>query len=145
MHHKKIKECLEEAFISGYKSHIDDKDDCIDGIMKRIVSHKIKSKHNTGLGDLLGDHVLISSTYDVLHELHSIDDCPALEYDNGTKIWHNHGKKHRLEGPAVITMCGKQEWWQNDRLHRFPGPAVINSNGDLEWWRDGKRHRYNGP
>lgn len=30
---------------------------------------------------------------------------------NGTKIWYENGKKHRLDGPAVIRACGIVEYW----------------------------------
>lgn len=29
----------------------------------------------------------------------------------GTKIWYQDGKKHRLDGPAVIRSCGIIEYW----------------------------------
>jgi len=33
-------------------------------------------------------------------ELHSFNDKPAVEYNDGCKFWHKKGKLHRLDGPA---------------------------------------------
>lgn len=35
------------------------------------------------------------------------DDGPAIYYPNGSLAYYNHGKKHNLNGPAII--CGKSE------------------------------------
>jgi len=43
--------------------------------------------------------------YNYKDELHSFNGKPAVEYNDGTKIWYKEwykkGKLHRLDGPAV--------------------------------------------
>ena len=64
---------------------------------------------------------------------------------NGTRIWYQNDKLHRLDGPAVEWSNGTREWYQNGQLHRLDGPAVEWSNGTREWWQHGKLHRTDGP
>jgi hypothetical protein len=62
----------------------------------------------------------------------SVDDQPALYYDNGSKsycIWMDGGIKHRDDGPAYVkkkngvVVC---EYWINKgRIHNARGPAVV--------------------
>jgi hypothetical protein len=58
----------------------------------------------------------------------------------GTKQWHQNGKLHRLDGPAVEWANGDKKWYQNGKLHRLDGPAVECANGHKEWWIEGKRY-----
>jgi len=56
------------------------------------------------------------------------------------KEWWIHGKKHRLDGPAIEyeESARHKEWWVNGKRHRLDGPAV--ENGDhKEWWVNGRR------
>jgi hypothetical protein len=32
--------------------------------------------------------------------LHAVEK-PAIKYDNGDGTWYHHGKRHRVDGPAV--------------------------------------------
>ena len=47
-------------------------------------------------------------------------------YFNGNKIWYNNKYQyHRLGGlPAVELNDGSKVYWENDTLHRVNGPAV---------------------
>ena len=74
----------------------------------------------------------------------SIDDEPYIRSD-GCKVWRHNGKRHRINGPAVIYEHGDQEWWVNGERHREDGPAIIRSNGNMLWYINGKLHREDGP
>lgn len=41
--------------------------------------------------------------------LHRTNDLPAIEYANGDKEWWKFGKRHRINGPAVI--YGNKQYW----------------------------------
>lgn len=62
----------------------------------------------------------------------------------GSDIWYLDGKKHREDGPAVITETSK-EWWINGKKHRVDGPAVIMHNGSVLYYQNGLLHREGGP
>lgn len=69
------------------------------------------------------------------------DDGPAIEFLNGSKIWYQFGKKHRIDGgPAVDLIDGHKEWFTNGVLHRLDGPAVKWSNGYKEYWINGVKY-----
>jgi hypothetical protein len=53
---------------------------------------------------------------------------PEIRPD-GTQLWWQDGKLHRLDGPAVIHSNGTRLWYQNDILHRCDGAAIIRSDG----------------
>ena len=62
-----------------------------------------------------------------------------LEITNdGSKWWQQSGKKHRANGPAVVTSVGDQYWWYNGHLHRTDGPARILEDGQVEYWINDK-------
>ena len=69
--------------------------------------------------------------------------APAM-ITEGAAQWYQHGRLHRLDGPAVEYANGDCEWWVNDCPHRVDGPAVV-SKSRQEWWVDGERHRVDGP
>jgi len=57
------------------------------------------------------------------------------------------GRKHRLDGPAVMYPDGGWEFWENDQLHRDEkdGPAASYPDGTRKYaWR-GLRHCTTGP
>jgi len=73
---------------------------------------------------------------------------PAVIYKGKSSIseWWQNGKKHRLDGPALVCrVTNYQEWWRKGQLHREDGPAIIFANGDTEWWYNGLKHRKGGP
>jgi hypothetical protein len=43
-------------------------------------------------------------------QVHRIDG-PAVEYDNGTKMWYYNNTYHRLDGPAIVRF-GQAEYGQ---------------------------------
>lgn len=63
----------------------------------------------------------------------------------GAERWHEDGKLHRLDGPAVTHPDGTTEWWVNGRRHRSDGPAVASPDGAERWYRNGQLHRTDGP
>lgn len=78
--------------------------------------------------------------------LHRDFDLPAVECENGTQKWYQHGKLHR-EGdePAVVYSTGTRYWYQNGKLHREGGkPAAIHDDGTEEWFVNGRLHREGG-
>jgi len=38
---------------------------------------------------------------------------PAIEHNNGTKVWILNGRKHREDGPAIKHNNGYKEWYLN--------------------------------
>jgi hypothetical protein len=73
-------------------------------------------------------------------------DGPAVVWSETEEEWYINGKRHRIDGPARITDFGSQ-WYVNGLLHREDGPAVIYTDGLVqeEWYRHGRRHRIDGP
>ena len=61
---------------------------------------------------------------------HRKGDQPAVEYNNGTRVWYRHGEIHR-DGdlPAKVSNDGLQEWWREGVLDRKKGPAIIHPDG----------------
>jgi len=72
-------------------------------------------------------------------------DGPAIEKENGDKLWYINGKLHREDGPAVILNDGTKRWYKEGNLHREDGPAVEYIDGDKEWYKEGNLHREDGP
>jgi antitoxin component YwqK of YwqJK toxin-antitoxin module len=79
-------------------------------------------------------------------------------YPNGQverESWYLDGKKHRVDGPAVINYDKNgqveiESWYLDGKKHREDGPTVIwyDKNGQVKresWYLDGKRHRVDGP
>jgi hypothetical protein len=62
---------------------------------------------------------------------------PALEFQDGTKIWCQDGLTHREDGPAFEYPDGARTWSVNGLIHRLDGPAVIWADGTKEWWIEG--------
>ena len=61
-------------------------------------------------------------------------------------VWYNRNRQpHRIGGPAIEYNNGDRVWYQNGAFHRTDGPAVEYNNGDQEWWLHGIRHREDGP
>jgi len=69
-------------------------------------------------------------------ELHSFNDNPAVT-TIGTKQWYKEGKRHRLDGPAIISANRYKYWYQNGKQHRLDGPAVEIDEYKL-WYYKGK-------
>ncbi len=66
-------------------------------------------------------------------------------YDNGANEWHQNGKLHRLDGPAIEYANGNKYWYQNGEYHRLDGPAIEYADGGKSWCQNGKLHRLDGP
>lgn len=127
----------------------------VKSILSFLIATPIKSECNNMI------------CYTVKGHLHR-HDGPAIIHSNGDTEWFQYGKRHRLNGPAVI-MIEMEQWFQFGLLHRLDGPAVIETftdiskwcvNGrlhrendkpayksplELQWRKDGKLHRENGP
>lgn len=78
-------------------------------------------------------------------KIHRSGDLPAItmvDWD-GRKIqeWYSHGRRHRIDKPAVISY-GVKEWWYRGQRHRIGKPAYINKITTREkWYVNGKLHR----
>jgi hypothetical protein len=71
--------------------------------------------------------------------------------------WFLNGRRHRIDGPAVVWMNGYKFWYRFGKLHRSPDNSDLDSVGGQsvgpavecdackEWWLDGKQHRIDGP
>lgn len=55
------------------------------------------------------------------------------------------GKRHCIDGPAVVAYNGKREYWVNGQLHREDGPAIIGANGSEKYYQNNVLHRVDGP
>ena len=74
------------------------------------------------------------------------DDGPAISHPNGHEEWWNHGKRHRIGGPAMYRFFPPpfhkpgdwhSEWWKNGKKHRLDGPAVESYTGEKVWFVEG--------
>lgn len=81
----------------------------------------------------------IKHTTDEDGKHHSVDDEPAIEFEN-RKEWYKHGKLHRANGkPAVVYLNGDEEYWVDGVRHREGGePAIVHANGDKKWFHYGE-------
>lgn len=61
------------------------------------------------------------------------------EFDDRVEYRLN-GKLHRTDGPAIEYDDGDKLWYVEGRLHRLDGPAVEWANGIKEWWIEGKKY-----
>lgn len=68
-----------------------------------------------------------------------------LRASDGTEVWHLNGKRHREDGPALVTPAGNKNWYRNGQRHREDGPAVEETSGIQEWYLNDKLHREDGP
>lgn len=67
------------------------------------------------------------------------DDGPAMEFDDGSKVWYKHGVHHRIDGPAISYSTGEKVWLINGVRHRLGGPAVTTEDGELHYYAHGRR------
>jgi hypothetical protein len=94
---------------------------------------------------------VIRNSCDFIHETHYDDTgsvhcagAPAfiesLDGEILQKKWYQHGRPHRIGGPAVETKS-LTAWWQNGKLHRLNGPAKIylpdSRTRTEEYWING--------
>ena len=59
----------------------------------------------------------------------------------GNPTWYDEwydeaGLRHRDDGPAVVGEDGTEAWWQHGKLHRLDGPAVTAGKYQA-WWENG--------
>ena len=54
--------------------------------------------------------------------------------------WNLGGKRHRIDGPAVISADGTQVWYINGNKHRTDGPARIWADGTQVWYINGTQY-----
>jgi hypothetical protein len=52
------------------------------------------------------------------NRLHSFNDQPAAEYENGNKYWYRHGKRHRRNLPAIEWCNGYKQWYWKGKCRR---------------------------
>jgi hypothetical protein len=62
-------------------------------------------------------------------------DIKTDEY--GTRRYFQHGKLHRVDGPAIEYANGDKYYYQHGERHRDDGPAVEFADGYKEWWLNG--------
>lgn len=66
--------------------------------------------------------------------------------------WYIDDKKHRVDGPAVITWKDgikmREDWYVDGKMHRIDGPAITTWLDGFKtyegWFIDGKLHRIGG-
>jgi hypothetical protein len=67
-------------------------------------------------------------------------DGPAIELEDGRKIWLKQGSYHRLDGPAMEYPNGKKEGYKEGVIHRLDGPAIEFADGSKAWYVEGNRY-----
>ena len=61
--------------------------------------------------------------------------------ESGDRKWKNkEGRLHRENGPAVEWNNGDKIWFINGELHREDGPAIERSDGIKKWWINGTKY-----
>lgn len=65
------------------------------------------------------------------------EDGPAMEKDDGSKIWYKNGVYHNENGPAVIWGDGGVGYYIDGLPHREDGPAIIYPDGLNSWYKHG--------
>jgi hypothetical protein len=96
--------------------------------------------HSTWIGygyqwNVHGDDVVYLNKEGKKHRIYG----PAyisINYD--IEIWYKEGEYHRLDGPA-IKHKKSFIWYKEGKLHRLDGPAVIEGGGPKQYWIDGRR------
>jgi len=78
-------------------------------------------------------------------QIHSFNDKPAIEYDNGDKFWYKKDKIHRIDRPAIEFDNGDKFWYKEGKRHRLDGPAEDYEDRSKMWYKEGKYHRLDGP
>ena len=78
-------------------------------------------------------------TIKVNEEIELLFDMNYVERNGKYKIWWQHGKLHRLDGPAEVWPNGHKEWYQNGKLHRLDGPAIMWSDGTESYYIEGEQ------
>jgi hypothetical protein len=53
--------------------------------------------------------------FDQRGNLHREGGFPAVEFPDGSKRYYEHGKRHRIDGPAVLNSDGTNQWWIDDK------------------------------
>lgn len=98
-----------------------------------------------GLAPRLGERLIREAIqfFDDRRQLHRTDGPAAIERDE--LHWYLGGRRHRSDGPALITAAGERQWFDEGRRHRIGGPAWIHADGGMSWWQDGRVHRIGGP
>lgn len=56
---------------------------------------------------------------------------------DGSVICYTNGKRHRIDGPAVIYANGDRVWYREGVRHRDDGPAVECADGRKFWFING--------
>lgn len=72
-------------------------------------------------------------------------DGPAIIHEDGSKSWYRNGKLHREDGPAIEGAYGGKAWYLKGKLHRVGGPAIERVDNTNEWWFEDMLHRTDGP
>ena len=70
---------------------------------------------------------------------------PTKKVVGGRTTWTLNGKRHRVDGPAIIFSDESEAWFLHDKLHRIDGPARTYNCGSERWFRHGYFHRVDGP
>lgn len=70
--------------------------------------------------------------------LHSVDDQPAMEWNDGSLWWYRCGHLHRDNDlPAMTDNMYGSIWYQYGIRHRVGAPAVIRKDGTCSWYIGG--------
>lgn len=64
---------------------------------------------------------------------------PAVARPDGTELWMQDGRPHRVDGAALNYADGRKEHYIHGYLHNLTGPAIEDPAGRNEWWLNGER------
>ena len=57
---------------------------------------------------------------------------------SGSILWlDREGEIHRTNQPAYINPGYYKSWFKHGKRHRLDGPAVEFGNGNVQWWIEG--------
>ncbi|RTK95514.1 MAG: hypothetical protein EKK64_06745 [Neisseriaceae bacterium] len=87
------------------------------GIRYEIIQHENGTKEWHKCIISLTDFVISRNENSFSKTLHSFNDCPAVIYPNGDAEWWCNGKRHRINGPAVV-YGNKQYWFVDGEFQR---------------------------
>lgn len=62
-----------------------------------------------------------------------MEEGPAAVLEDGTELWYQHDKLHRIGGPC----CYFPTRYKDDKLHREDGPAIDDINVK-KWYLNGQ-------
>lgn len=110
-------------------------------MVKKVKRYRTKNMNFDTLYMILMKENLQVLKLDNYTDQKPINYTGIIIYPDGCKVWCLNGRRHREDGPAIISRNGNKYWYINGKLHREDGPAVENVTGGFKsWWLNGKQY-----